>query len=85
MPGTGATGSASSDTGRRWYDCAMGDLLTALAASQPDKTAIIDDRTGVTGSEDVRTMTYAEFEDRANQLVHVLDGLGVKPGDKVVW
>ncbi len=63
----------------------MGDLLTALAAAQPDKTAIIDDRTGVTGTDDVRTCTYAEFEDRANQLVHVLDGLGVRPGDKVVW
>ena len=67
------------------YDLRMGDLLTALAAAQPDKTAIIDDRTGVTGTDDVRTCTYAEFEDRANQLAHVLDGLGVGPGDKVVW
>ncbi len=67
------------------YDLRMGDLLTVLAAAQPDKTAIIDDRTGVTGTDDVRTITYAEFEDRANQLVHVLDGLGVRPGDKVVW
>ena len=63
----------------------MGDLLTALAAAQPDKTAIIDDRTGVTGVDDVRMCTFAEFEDRANQLVHVLDDLGVGPGDKVVW
>ncbi len=63
----------------------MGDLLTALAAAQPDKLAIIDDRTGVTGHEDVRRLTYAAFEDRANQLAHVLDGLGVGPGDKVVW
>ena len=67
------------------YDLRMGDLLTALAAAQPNKTAIIDDRTGVTGAEDVRRCTYAEFEDRANQLAHVLAGLGVGPGDKVVW
>jgi acyl-CoA synthetase (AMP-forming)/AMP-acid ligase II len=77
--------SASSAVASRWYDCAMGDLLTALAAAQPDKTAIIDDRTGVSGTDDVRTTTFAEFENRANQLVHVLDGLGVKPDDKVVW
>ena len=77
----------SDTTGNRsgCYDLRMGDLLTALAAAQPDKTAIIDDRTGVTGTDDVRTCTYAEFEDRANQLAHVLGDLGVGPGDKVVW
>ena len=63
------------------YDYAMGDLLTAHAANQPDKTAVIDDRTG----GDVRRSTYAELEDRANQLVHVLHEHGVRPGDKVVW
>jgi fatty-acyl-CoA synthase/long-chain acyl-CoA synthetase len=59
----------------------MGDLLTALAAAQPDKIAIIDDRTG----GDVRRSTFAEFEDRANQLVRILVDLAVQPGDKVVW
>ena len=59
----------------------MGDLLTAYAATQPDKTAVIDDRTG----GDVRTLTYAELEARANQLVWALVDLGVRPGDKIVW
>jgi acyl-CoA synthetase (AMP-forming)/AMP-acid ligase II len=59
----------------------MGDLLTAHAANQPDKTAVIDDRTG----GDVRTLTYAGLEARANQLVRVLVDLGVAPGDKIVW
>ncbi|TFH20595.1 MAG: long-chain fatty acid--CoA ligase, partial [Acidimicrobiales bacterium] len=59
----------------------MGDLLTVHAANQPDKPAVIDDRTG----GDVRRLTYAELEDRANQLVHVLTDLGVGAGDKIVW
>jgi fatty-acyl-CoA synthase/long-chain acyl-CoA synthetase len=59
----------------------MGDLLTAHAANQPDKAAVVDDR----GDGDVRRLTYAELEDRVNQLVHVLDGLGVRAGDKLVW
>ena len=70
-----------SGSGRRWYDSPMGDLLTAHAADQPDKTAVIDDRTG----GDLRRTTYAELVDRANQLVHVLHEHGVRPGDKVVW
>jgi acyl-CoA synthetase (AMP-forming)/AMP-acid ligase II len=59
----------------------MGDLLTAHAANQPGKPAVIDDRTG----GDVRRLTFAELEARANQLVHVLTDVGVRPGDKIVW
>ncbi len=59
----------------------MGDVLTLHAQGQPDKLAVIDDRTG----GDVRTLTYAELEDRANQLVNVLVGLGIEPGAKIVW
>jgi non-ribosomal peptide synthetase component F len=58
----------------------MGDLLTAHAANQPDKTAVIDDRTG----GDVRTLTYAGLEARANQLVRVLVDLARRQ-DRVVW
>ena len=47
----------------------MTDLLTAYAASQPDKIAVIDDR----GGSDVRKCTYAELEARANQVAHVLN------------
>ena len=43
---------------------AMADLLTGLAAVQPDKTAVIDDR----GSDDVRILSYAELEDGAKGL-----------------
>jgi fatty-acyl-CoA synthase/long-chain acyl-CoA synthetase len=59
----------------------MTDLLTAHAATQPDRLAVVDDR----GGGDVRRATYAELEADANRLVHVLTGLGVGPGDKVVW
>jgi non-ribosomal peptide synthetase component E (peptide arylation enzyme) len=41
----------------RWYNVDMTDLLTAHAANQPDKTAVIDDRRGI----DVRVCTYAEL------------------------
>ncbi len=59
----------------------MTDLLTAHAASQPDKIAVIDDR----GHGDVRACTYAELEARSNQVAHVLGGLDVGPGRKVAW
>ncbi len=59
----------------------MIDLLTAHAANQPDKPAVVDDR----GAGDVRRHTYAELEARANQLAHVLRDHGVTTGDKVVW
>ena len=59
----------------------MTDLLTAYAASQPDKIAVIDDR----GGGDVRKCTYAELEARANQVAHVLTDLGAGPGSKIAW
>jgi len=59
----------------------MTDLLTAHAANQPDKLAVIDDRRD--GA--VRKLTYAELEVRSNQLAHVLRDLGVRPGQKIVW
>ncbi|MBA3606551.1 MAG: AMP-binding protein [Actinomycetota bacterium] len=59
----------------------MPDLLTAYAAAQPDKPAVIDDRPG----SDVRTLTYAELDAAANQLAHVLADHGVGPGVKIVW
>lgn len=57
------------------------DLLTAHAAAQPDKLAVVDDR----GAAGVRTRTYAELERRSNQLAHVLLDHGVTAGSKVVW
>ena len=59
----------------------MADLLTDHAATQGDKLAVIDDRTG----GDIRRLTYAELEDRSNRLADVLASTGVERGDKVVW
>lgn len=59
----------------------MSDILTLLAGAQPDKPAVIDDRHGA----EVRRLTYAELEERANRLAAVLRDLGVRAGTKVVW
>ena len=59
----------------------MPDFLSAYAAAQPDKPAVIDDRPG----EPVRRLTYAELETAANRLAHVLAAKGIAPGVKVVW
>jgi fatty-acyl-CoA synthase/long-chain acyl-CoA synthetase len=57
------------------------DLLTAHAAVQPDKLAVVDDR----GAAGTRTVTYAGLEARSNQLARVLLDHGVVAGSKVVW
>ncbi len=59
----------------------MPDLLTTYAQAQPDKVAVVDDRPG----GDVRSFTFAQFEDVTNRLANVLAGYGVGPGVKVVW
>ena len=59
----------------------MPDVLTTYAELQPEKIAVVDDRRG----EDVRTVTYAQFEHVTNRLAHVLRDHGVGPGVKVVW
>ena len=60
----------------------MGDFLTAYSLTQPDKLAMVDDRPDGT----LRTKTFAQLNDRSNQLANVLLEMGVRPGDsKVVW
>ncbi|MYS80784.1 amino acid adenylation domain-containing protein [Embleya scabrispora] len=49
-------------------------LLRESAARTPHATAVIDDA-GVT--------TYAELDQRANQVAHLLRSRGVRPGDRV--
>jgi fatty-acyl-CoA synthase/long-chain acyl-CoA synthetase len=57
------------------------DILTNYAATVGDKVAVVDDRPG----QPVLRWTFAELNRRANQLAHLLLGLGVTPGTKVVW
>jgi acyl-CoA synthetase (AMP-forming)/AMP-acid ligase II len=57
------------------------DLLTAHAGRQPQKLALVDDRPG----HAARTFTYAELETESNRLANAILGLGIRPGDKLVW
>ncbi len=57
------------------------DLLTAHAARQPAKPALIEHRPG----QALRSFTYAELEADANRLANALAGLGLRAGDKLVW
>ncbi len=45
-----------------------------VAALAPDRTALVCND---------RRLTFAEFDDRAERLAHVLRAAGVEPGDKV--
>jgi fatty-acyl-CoA synthase/long-chain acyl-CoA synthetase len=57
------------------------DFLTLFAARQPEKPAVIDDR-----PDGHRTVwSYAELERQANRTAHAIAGLGVRPGEKVIW
>lgn len=57
------------------------DLLTAHAARHPEKLALVEDRPG----QAPRTWSYAALERDANRLANALLGLGLRPGDKLVW
>jgi fatty-acyl-CoA synthase/long-chain acyl-CoA synthetase len=59
----------------------MSDILTDLAAANPDKPAIIDDRPDGT----LIQWTFAELEAHANRLARVFLDLGVAPKDKIIW
>jgi acyl-CoA synthetase (AMP-forming)/AMP-acid ligase II len=59
----------------------MPDILTAYAASQPDKPAVIEDRLdGV-----VTCWSYAQLETESNRLANAFAALGAGPGTKIVW
>jgi acyl-CoA synthetase (AMP-forming)/AMP-acid ligase II len=59
----------------------MPDILTAYAAAQPDKPAVIDDQ----GSAGVVRWTYAQLEIESNRLANALASLGASPAQKVIW
>lgn len=54
----------------------FGDVARENRRSWPQHTALVDG--------DVR-LTYAELDDRANRLAHVLLEAGAEPGDRLLW
>jgi fatty-acyl-CoA synthase/long-chain acyl-CoA synthetase len=59
----------------------MPDFLTGYAQLQPEKVAVIDDRSDGT----VESLTFYELDERSTRLGHALRALGAGPGRKVVW
>lgn len=53
---------------------ALHRLVEASAAARPDAVAVVDRD---------RRLTYGELDSRANQVAHLLGGLGVERGDRV--
>jgi len=58
------------------------DPLAQHAANQPDKAAVVVD---AAGGGRPSTTTFAELNASVNRLVHALEGMGVRPGSRVVW
>lgn len=52
----------------------VGELLREQARIRPEAEAVADRG---------RTLTYAEFNARVNRLTHVLNGAGLRPGERV--
>lgn len=55
-------------------------LIEAQVANHPDDTAVICDHDQVFGAP---SLTYAQLNDRVNQLAHLLRAEGVRPGNVV--
>ena len=61
---------------------AMPDPLVIHAEANGDEAAVIVD--AVSGARP-QTMTFAELNRTVNQLAHGFRGLGVRPGERLVW
>lgn len=61
----------------------MTDILTMHASATPAKVAVIEDPG--TADAGVAVRTFAELERDANAVAHVLQGLGTRVGDRVLW
>src|SRR5690606_12289323 len=76
------------------------DVLALHAVANPQKPAVIDDRQGAGPSGSAQraegersrqpgreptTWTFAELNAQANRLGNALHGLGIRPGETVVW
>lgn len=54
----------------------VADMIAEQARRHPDRTALIFES---------RALTFAELETRARKAANALAGLGLKPGDRLVW
>lgn len=52
------------------------DVLEEHRRSYPNRTAVV---------QEGRRYTYAQLEDRVNRLANLWEGLGVGPGERVLW
>lgn len=59
-----------------WYPSTAGDALRATAARLPDKAALV--------LKD-RRLTYAEFDEATEKLGGAMLGLGMRPGDRMLF
>jgi fatty-acyl-CoA synthase/long-chain acyl-CoA synthetase len=67
--------------GRRPIGEKRQDILSVLAAKQPDKPAVIDDkRDGA-----VESITFAQFNRLVNRLANALTEGGLRAGQRVAW
>ena len=57
----------------------LADLFEGAAEALAEQDAVVTAGAG----EATRRRTYAELDARANQVAHVLHGLGIRPGDHV--
>ena len=57
------------------------DVLALHATARPDKPAVVDDRPGRAPT----TWTFAALNAQANRLGNALHGIGIRPGETVVW
>ena len=57
------------------------DFVSQRAADHPDRLAVVEERPG--GA--LTRWSFAELNEQVNRLANALSGLGVVPGDRVLW
>jgi acyl-CoA synthetase (AMP-forming)/AMP-acid ligase II len=67
----------------RWERMSVGDLIERMTWSRPDKLAIVG-RPGACADERLRTLTYRQADQAANQVAHALLARGLARGDVVL-
>lgn len=72
--GTNGIAGTDTDTGTGTGRASLGALFRQRALVDPDRPALIDG---------ARVQSYAGLNARVNRLAHVLDGLGIRHGDRI--